>query len=210
MNKRLLATAALLATPLAAQALEPAHVDGYYQPWTNLEVDVPHADDADVDGDGWGAKAFVPIGQPQNFVITGEYETSSYDDDFDVDEFRVGGGYQMQLGQTDALTGGLFAEYVNYDLDGEDADGYGVHLRLHGKAADIVALYGSVGYVSLSGDHDLDFDGFEYLVGASVDVTPQIGLFAEFRESKLEGDNDLDLTADEVRTGVRFVFSTRG
>lgn len=206
------AAAAFFAAPFVSNAAEPAHGEIYYSPSTDIEVKVPNAGKADDDGDGWGGKVFLPFGYNGNFVVTAEYDGNSYDDsDMDMDQFRIGGGWQTG---TDLLSGGIFGEYISnsmeYPVPGGrydfDSDGYGVHARISGKAADRVRLYAQGGYVSLDTDDDSTMDGPEFLVGASVDITPMFGLYADYRHTELKGDDNVKTTFDDVRTGVQFRF----
>ena len=205
--KKLLMLAALaapLAVPAIAQANEQGHVDAYYIPSSKLDID----NVGDDSGDGFGVKGFVPLGPGQNFFLSGEYQSSNLDDsDFDIDQLRLGGGWQTPLA-TGTL--GVYGEYVKIDLDGSKADGGGVHGRLSFPVAPAVNIYGQVGYLWLTDDDKDDIDGVEFLVGASVDFTPNIGAFLDFRQSNLKLDSgfgsDQDFTFQDVRVGVRVLF----
>ena len=195
--------AAPLAVPVVAHA-EQGHVDAYYIPSTTLDIDGV----GDDDGDGFGVKGFVPLGPGQSFFLSGEYQSSKFDDfDIDVDQLRLGGGWQTPLA-TGSL--GVYGEYVSIDLDGSKADGGGVHGRLSFPIAPAVNIYGQVGYLWLTDDDSNDIDGAEFLIGASVDFTPSIGAFLDFRQSNLKLDSgfggDQDFTLQDVRVGVRVLF----
>lgn len=197
------AAAALLLAPLGAHALEPGSIDAYYIPNTNLDLSVPGSGGYDDDGDGFGIKGLLPLGALPNLAFTGEYESSSYDNGVDLDSYRLGAGW---LFGEQVLTGGVFGEYVNYSLDDADVDGYGVHARLSGQAAERLNFYVQAGYLDLSGDDGLDIDGPEYLIGAAYQFTPQLGAFVDFRSTQLEDDNGIELDNNEVRTGLRYWF----
>ena len=202
--KKLLMLAALaapLAVPAIAQANEQGHVDAYYIPSSNLDIDGV----GDDDGDGFGVKGMVPLGS--NFFLNGEYQSVTLDDsDWDIDQLRLGGGWQTPLATG---TFAVYGEYANIDLDGSKADGLGVHGRLSFPIAPAVNIYGQVGYLWLEDDDNYDIDGLEFLIGASVDFTPNIGAFLDFRQSNLSADTgfgDQDFTFQDVRVGVRVLF----
>ncbi len=202
--KKLLALAALLVLPSAAFANEQGHIDGYYIPSATIEID---DGGPDIDGDGFGVKGMIPLGMTRSFFLTGEYQSNSYDDpDIDLDQLRLGGGWQTPLA-TGSL--GVYGEYINIDLDGSEADGFGVHGRLSFPVAPMVNIYGQVGYVQVEDDDNAEFGGMEFLVGASVDFTPNIGAFIDFRQTNLDADDDsfaADMTLQDVRLGVRVLF----
>jgi len=202
--KKLLMLAALaapLAVPAIAQANEQGHVDAYYIPSSNLDIDGA----GDDDGDGFGVKGMVPLGS--NFFLNGEYQSVTLDDsDWDIDQLRLGGGWQTPLATG---TFAVYGEYANIDLDGSEADGLGVHGRLVFPIAPSVNIYGQLGYLWLEDDDNYDIDGLEFLIGASVDFTPNIGAFLDFRQSNLTADTNLgdqDFTFQDVRVGVRVLF----
>lgn len=197
-TKKLLLLTVLLA-PCSAFANEGAHIDGYYIPSSRLEVE------GHVDGDGFGGKAMVPFGASQSFFIEGEYQSVDFDHNSgSLDQTRVGGGWQTPLA-TGTL--GLYGEYVNLDLgDGDNADGLGVHARLSFPIAPAVLLFGQLGYVSVEDDFNQDIDGVEFLVGGSVDFTPNVGAFIDYRQSDLNADGGTDITLKDLRVGVRILF----
>lgn len=208
-TKKLLLLTALVA-PSAAFANEGAHIDAYYIPSAQLDVEDPVDGDFDDDGDGFGAKAMLPLGVTQSFFLNGEYQTSKYDkNDLDLDQFRIGAGWQTPLA-TGTL--GIYGEYDNLSFDssgGDEADGLGVHARVAFPVAPAVQLYGQVGYLSLEYDNNIDLTGVEFLVGASVDFTPSIGAFIDYRQSNLTADEsgpNIDYTLQDLRVGIRILF----
>lgn len=195
-----------LALPTAAFANEGGHVDAYYIPTTNLEFGVPGGGSADDNGDGFGVKGFVPFGRTQSFFLNGEYQSSSYDDfDVDVDQLRLGGGWQTPIA-TGTL--GFYGEYAKLSIDDEDADGFGVHARMAFPVLPNAQIYGQVGYLSLEDDNNDTADGLEFLVGASYDFTRNIGAFIDYRHTDLEDDDDYKYKLGDVRVGVRILFNT--
>lgn len=203
-KKVLLLTA--LALPATAFANEGAHIDAYYIPSSTLEFDFGNGVNPDDDGDGFGAKAFVPFGRTQSFFLEGEYQSTSFDDfDYDVDQLRLGGGWQ-----TPVATGtfGLYGEYAKLSIDDADADGFGIHGRLAFPISRGVQLYGQVGYLSLEDDSNSTIDGVEFLVGGSVDFSPNIGAFIDYRYDNLQDDEDIKYKFGDVRVGIRVLFDT--
>jgi len=201
---------ALAPMAMSAHAMEDASIDGYYVPYSQLKLEAPSGYsatyDEDDNGDGFGAKMFVPLGPQKRFIVTGEYESTSFDDfDSNVDEWRLGGGMQFPLDQNDVLSVAVLGEYVNFSIDDVDMDGYGVHARLGAKASPRLSFYVQGGYVDVSGDN-LEFDGPEYLVGAAFQLMPNLGVFADYRYTDLEEDSGVKLTYDSVRTGIRYSF----
>jgi hypothetical protein len=201
-TKKLLLAAALV-LPTAAFANEGAHIDGYYVPTSDLDNDISSIDS----GDGFGVKGFVPFGYRQNFFLEGEYQANSYDHGLDLDQLRLGGGWQVPM-----ATGSfaVYGEYITAKIEDDnftyfDGDGFGVHARLAFPIARNVQIYGQAGYVSLD-DHGT-YEGAEFLVGGSVDITRNIGAFIDYRHSDLKGDIDYEL--GDVRVGVRVLFDTR-
>ena len=222
-TKKLLLLAALV-LPASAFANEGGHVDGYYIPSSTLNIDYDDFDvDGSIDGDGFGVKGMVPFGQSQSFFLTGEYQSvsqdgniSGFDIDNDMDQLRLGGGWQVPLSTG---TGAIYAEYVDIKQDQKiegdkiegDADGFGVHARLAFPIANTVNVYGQVGYLALEGDQNTDVTGFEFLVGASVDFTRNLGAFIDYRHTELtldyDGPNEDD-TLQDLRVGIRVLFNT--
>lgn len=198
------AASALSLVSFSAFAVEPGHGNLYYIPSANLDVEVPGLGDFDDDGDGFGGNLFLPFGVTKNIVLTGEYQTSSYDEfDFDYDQYRVGLGWQ---GAAQTLSFGVFGEYIGAQLDDEDADGFGIQGRLSAPVSDKARLYGQIGYLMLEDDFE-ELEGFEYLFGGSFDLTPRFGLFADLRTTALEGsDSEIEYEFQDFRIGGRFVF----
>ena len=205
IERKLLLLVALL-LPVPAALAEGAHADAYYTPYSKFKFE-EGGTSGDDDGDGFGFKALVPFGATQTFFAIGEYQSSKLDDSkFDVDQLRLGAGLQ-----TPVSTGtiGAYVDYVKVSIEDSDADGVG----LHGRAAFPGAqVYGEVGYLWLSDDDvDDDLSGFEWLVGASYDLTPNLGAFVDFRQSRPEYDNfDAKITLSDLRVGIRLLFDTSG
>jgi hypothetical protein len=212
MRNRLLVAAAILAASQAAVAQPAGHLDLYYSPIADLELD-----GVEFEGDGFGLKGAAPVSD--SIVLIGEYQRINYDEasipgvgsgdvDLDDDRFRFGAGFLPLAGPE--LQWGVFAEYVDLTLDGGgdevEVDGFAISLRGHTLVAPTVLLYGQFGYLTLEDDANDEADGLEYLVGASFSLGPQVGLFVDYRITDLEADGGGDLKGDELRTGVRLNF----
>jgi len=188
----------------AASALEPGHLDGYYIPSASLDVKIPGEGSGDDDGDGFGAALYLPLTTFPNLVFTGEYQGTQYDDtDIDLDQYRIGAAWQ---GDFQTLTYALRADYVNFDFEDSEADGFGIHGRLVAPVADRFGLYAEVGYLFLEDDYE-DIEGPEYVIGVYADFTPNFGAFADYRATMAETqESDVDLDFKDFRVGVRFRF----
>ena len=68
-------------------------------------------------------------------------------------------------------------------------------------ATEQLRFKGELGYLTLD-----DVDGLEYTLGASFDITPNIGLFADYRLTGLEDDNNNELDLTDVKLGVSMLF----
>ncbi len=198
----------LLAAPLSAFASHSdSNVDIYYMS-SGLDI----SDFGDGSGDGFGIKgqfSFAP-----GLFITGEYQSTTIDEfdidddnegsfetDLDFDQFRVGLGGSAPLGPD--VSGRLRIEYFDAEYDGEDFDdGFGMHAGLQ-LDADWFSVYGDIGYLMLG-----DADGPEFLVGATFEVLPSLGVFVDYRFTSLEIDDGSgdEFDFDDIRVGARLSF----
>lgn len=199
MRKQLVAAATLLAASGMAHAEAPGHFDLFFVPSAKFDVTIPGFGSLDDDGDGFGIKGQIPVGE--TMVLLGEYQGVTYDDtDIDVDQLRIG------LGSFGESGGGFYAEYASIDLDGSEADGIGLHLRLSGAPSDAVTVYGQIGYLMLNDDSE-DISGLEILFGGALNVSGNTGVFVEMRKSMLEGaDSDVEFEFTDLRAGLRIGF----
>lgn len=186
----------LAAVPMGSMAAGVGNqVDLYY---ISAGIDTAVGDD---DGDGFGVKGQFAFAD--NLFFNGEYQSANYDDsDADLDQLRLGVGYNTSLNAQTVLYG--LAEYARVKIkDGgsESENGFGLHAGLQFNINDAFGLNARIGYVDIG-----DFgDGVEFLVGASYSFSKPFGVFADYRVSKLDGDlGDIDL--DDFRVGVRFTF----
>lgn len=196
MHKRLAAAAAILMTSGAAQAQGPGFVDLYVVPSAKLEVAIPGFGSGDDDGDGFGIRGLIPASE--SLAITGEYQSTSYDDSgIDMDQLRFG------IGLTGPTTSGVYLEYISSTIDDADADGFGVHGRLSTPASQPVGVYGQIGYVALEDDFETN-SGIEFSVGLAFQVNDAMGIFVDLRKTSLEGeDSEIEIDFTDFRAGLR-------
>ncbi|WP_348675146.1 outer membrane beta-barrel protein [uncultured Abyssibacter sp.] len=196
--KKILLGSALLALPLAGQASDPfQHVDVYFLA-SDLEISTPGGS-GDDDGDGFGISGAFRVAD-QAF-LTGEFQSAETDDfDIEIDQLRFGGGFHT-MESTNGMTFYGQGEYLQVEIDGDDEDGFGLHGGLILAASEQLRFNGQLGYLSLD-----DVDGLEYLLSVAFDITPNFGLFADYRVSTLEDDNDNELDLTDVKLGVSLLF----
>lgn len=202
MNRIMTVCAVLVMLPSVAQAQGASptgFVDVYYVPSAKLDVTVPNVGSGDDDGDGFGVRGMGRVSDEVAF--TGEYQSNGYDDSgLDVDQLRLGVGL---IGKT---TSGVFIEYVDFDFDGERADGFGLQARLAGQSSAAVGLHGQLGYVSIE-DNTENLSGLEFSIGVTFRLNERAALLADFRRTELEGeDSKVELEFTDVRLGVRLGF----
>ena len=196
--------AAGFASPLAAQQGQ-SYLDGFGIVKSDAEAEVVDLGSSEDEGDGYGVKAQLGLG---GVFLTGEYQSVEYDDtELKLDQIRGG----LELGPGAGNGSGLYAggEFVRFtfdypdvsDDDEEDQDGFGGHIGFALGLSPTVRLYGQAGYVKLD-----DIDGPEYLAGLAVQLLPNLGLFADYRATDLEDDDENELSFDDVRVGARFYF----
>lgn len=179
-------------------------LDGYYVPSAQVKVENAGPDNVDESGDGFGLKGAFELA-PDVF-FTGEYENNKYDDDgsnIELRTFRLGLG----LGAGTGTGGGLYGrvEYisaddpndnVNADTGGVGTIGYALPLTPDFR------IYGEAAYQKFD-----NLDGPEFLVGVSLQLAPNLGFFADYRNTQLDvKDSNVQLRYDEARIGARFYF----
>lgn len=196
--------AGMFGAPLAVSAHGSSYVDGYGV-LADTEAELVGVGRDDDEGDGGGIKAQLDLG---GVFLTGEYQSVDYDDtEIELDQLRLG----IALGPGAGNGGGFYggAEFVRFafdypgipESDEDDQDGFGGHIGYAIPLTDLVRLYGQAGYVKLD-----DIDGPEFLAGIAVELLPNLGLFADYRATDFEDDDDNELSFDDVRLGVRFTF----
>jgi len=155
----------------------------------------------DFDGDGFGGKFRGSVGD--DFFFSGEYQNLSDADSGDYTEWRAGLG--LPFGRYASVTTYGLLEYINTEFDAADYDddGAGAHLGVLFNPAQRLSLYGQLGYVGMR-----EADGYEWLVGAALQLRRWGGLFAEYRSSDLERDQtDGDLEHNSYRGGLYLLIS---
>lgn len=200
-NKRtssILLTAAVMALPLGATAAEGLSYGFIEIDYINLDIDEPTDEGFDRDfddGDGWGVRASLPLGQ--SFFLFGNYSETEADFSFfnnqgvlipgDTDISRLDVGVGMIVPMTDASDLLLSAAYTDIDFDrfrlgatgdpglgdlGDDpSDGFFVDLSWRAQVAERVE--GSIGarYTEIE-----DLDGFSFVGNVMYELTPNVGI----------------------------------
>ncbi|HSW13512.1 MAG TPA: hypothetical protein VLI06_11780 [Solimonas sp.] len=167
--------------------------------FVNSKIEAPPA--GDFDGDGFGGKFRGSVGD--DFFFSGEYQSLSDGDNGDYNEWRVGLG--LPFGRYSSMTPYGLLEYINTEFDaaGLEDDGIGAHLGLLFHPMQELSLYGQAGYIGLR-----EADGYEWLVGAALQLRSWGGLFAEYRNAELEvDDGGGDLETKGVRAGIYLLVS---
>lgn len=198
MKKQLAAAAAMLVASGVAQAETPGHIDVFFVPSAKFDVTVPGFS-FDDDGDGFGLKGQIPVGE--SAALLAEYQGVTYDEsDIDVDQLRLG------IGSFGPSGSGAYIEYASIDLDGSEADGFGLHARLAGGASETATVYAQIGYLMLSDDTE-DIEGLEIMFGGALTISGNTGAFVEWRKSALEtSDSDVEFDFTDLRVGLRIAF----
>lgn len=172
MKRTLLALTLLAALPFAASAAEGVsynYVEGGY-----TRLDAGHTG-SNNDADGWalnGSGAISP-----NFHVFGGYSNVEINDtDFDIDQWRLGVGYNRELSpKADLVTR---VAYEKFDAGaGVDGNGYSVEAGVRGALTPMLEGYAFAGYEDYQ-----DFDGDFYgKVGAQVKFNPTWGINGEVK-----------------------------
>ena len=167
MKKSLLALTLLAAAPFAASAAEGVsynYVEGGY---VASKISGP-------DADGWaigGSGAIAP-----NFHVFGNYNSQTVDNtNFDIDNWRLGVGYNHEIGpKTDLLTR---VAYERYETDIQNFNGYSVEA---GVRSGLTKNW--EGYVLAGYEDGSDFDGDFYgRIGTQVKFNPNWSVSGEVK-----------------------------
>ena len=193
----LLCLAAALPCAVAAQEIDYGSIDGFYVPQASLRW--PGTPAADDDGDGLGVRVLSRA--TEHLMVLAELDSLRFDrSDYTVGQYRVGAGLALPS------TTGVFLTYDHLDLDRESAFAFGAHLRVAGRVAAPLTLYGTAGYLMSRGSSFYE-DGFELGAGAAYDLPEPWGVFADYRATLLDDRDTADkLHRGEWRVGVRFRF----
>lgn len=197
---------ALIAVTSCAPAVAAApqvSVDLYSVPYASLDALVPGRRDAEEAGDGIGLRAVVRA--TSSFVVLGELQSARYGGDIDHDQVRLGVG-------TPRVAGGgasAWVEYVGTELGGAPTDGLGAHVRFASSPARRWQFHGEGGFLALR-DSAEQIAGWEAAAGSTLRLTRRLGLFAEYRATRLRGrSSGLELEFIDLRMGGRVTFGGR-
>ena len=145
------------------------------------------------DGTGLGIKGWGSVAD--NIFLNGEFQTADLDGT-DVDQLRFGGGYWMPLNQPGLSVFGR-GELIQIEIGRFDESGWGLHgggmLQINPQ----LSAHASLGLLDVG-----DEDGFEFLLGGTYMVSPELGGFIEYRDF---GGDFVDLT--DIRIGATYYFS---
>ncbi|MFA5939998.1 MAG: outer membrane beta-barrel protein [Sinimarinibacterium sp.] len=191
---------ALLAMPVVASA-QTNQLDLYYVD-AGVEVTVPGFGSFDEDGNGYGVKGMFAIAD--SIFLSGEYQTSNYDDS-DTDFEQIRGGVGFAFAAEAPMTWFGLAEAIRIKTDdGTDSDsdsGFGLHVGGRFDFSQAFSLGARVGYIDID-----EADGVEWLVDAGLAISPGFGLFADYRLTSLEDEDNDEIEFDDLRLGVRLLF----
>lgn len=204
MLRKLAAVLVLSAPALPALAAD-GFVDAYYVPSSRLSGD----GGGSISGDGYGLKASVPVGSVVFF--NGEFQRDTYRVDGDsgwINQYRVGVGAQTS---PDKARAAVWIEYAGLHGSGDSTNpnGVGLHSRVSFTLAPPFQVYAEAGYVLLSSkdsnsDSSSTADGPEFLAGAAFSFTERLGVFADYRFSRLNGENGGGrIDFNDFRVGAR-------
>ncbi len=178
MKRSLLALTLLAALPFAASAAEGLS-------YTYVEGGYIATDSDGADADGWGINGSGAIAE--NFHIFGGYSAQETDDEpffgianVDVDQWRVGLGYNYAVASNTDLLARL--AYENYEFDfgpfgSDDLDGYSAEVGVRSALTPNFEGYALAGYED--GDQ---FDGDFYgRLGAQVKFNQNWGVSGDVK-----------------------------
>jgi Ax21 family sulfation-dependent quorum factor len=175
LKKPLLALALLASLPFAASAAEGVS-------YTYAEGGYVRTDTDFGDAEGFGGNGSVAIAP--NFHLFGGFSGQEVDeftvggvrnDGFDLDQWRVGVGYNHEISpRADLVTR---VAYEAADVAGENFDGYSVEAGVRGSLAPNFEGYALAGWED-GADYDGDFYG---RVGALVKFSPMWGVSGDVK-----------------------------
>lgn len=196
----------------AGPAAEGGFLDLYYVPSTDLAIDYTDPDplnnaSGEIDGDGFGARALLRAGE--GLALTGEYQTVTYDTENPTDPEAEVDRLRFGIGLVGPSTSGAFVQYHEIDFGDDFApDGWGAHGRLAGRLSPQITAYAEAGYLFLK-DDDIDFEGPEAGAGLAFTVSGTVGLFADYRLTRIEAEefgSKLEFEFTDLRVGVRIAL----
>ena len=168
MKKSLLAVTLLAALPFAASAAEGVS-------WNYVEGGYAATNTDGGDADGWGLGGSVAV--HPNFHLFGNFSQQELDNtNFDVDQWRVGAGYNRGISQRTDFVGTLAYEKLDAGA-GINAEGYSVEAGLRSALTPNIEGYAMVGYQDGN-----DFAGDAYgRLGTNVKFNQNWGINADVR-----------------------------
>ena len=165
-------------------------------------------------GDGFGIRglAYANTG----LALEGEYRSASHDFSTfsgDTDASRIG------IGWVAPTTSGFFIEWNKLKFTDTTAgtpstfsmDGWAIRGRLAGDVAPQVQIFGEAAYANLKDNFDTDWTGPEFFAGASVALSENLSLIADYRIRELRANDAPTATTfnerfNAVELGARFTF----
>jgi len=187
-NRAALTIALLAALPALAMSAAASATDGLSYNYVQGGYVATNTDGGDADGFGGEASfAFHP-----NFHVFGAMSNQELDDaDVDFDQYRLGVGYNHQVGaNTDLVTRVAYENFQTDDFEtggvvvapGLDVDGYSAEVGVRSAMTPMLEGYALAGYED--GD---EFDGDVYgRLGAQLKFSPNWGVTGDVKVS--DGD----------------------
>ena len=195
---------ALAVLPATAWAADPVpidygSIDAYLMPRASIDAQWPESANLHNDsGNGFGLRVMSRV--TDLVMFTGEYTRASHDSGVDTSEYRIG------VGLAAPNTSGVFLTLERLALDLDNANGVALHGRLAGEVVAPVSAYVDAAYGAWDASRFF-YDGFEFTVGATVDLPKPWGLFADYRIQLFDDGDTLDrVHTEQIRVGVRYRF----
>ncbi len=170
MKRSLIALALVAALPFATSA----QVSGSGLSYNFVQGGYVSTNTDGGNADGWGLGGSVAV--HPNVHLFGNYSSQKVDRfDADIDQWRVGAGYNTSLSPRADFVANVAYEKV--DLGGFDFDGYSAEAGVRGALTPMLEAHALLGY-----EDGGDFDGDAYgRVGALVKFTPSWGVTADVK-----------------------------
>lgn len=169
---------ALSATASAAEGLSYNYIEGGYSATNG---------DGNIDADGFGANASVAV--HPNFHLFGGINQQEVDDvNVDIDRWRVGAGYNLEVSPKVDLI--ARAAYENVEIASFDLDGYSAEVGVRSPLTANLEGYATVGYEDFGNDDGFgEIDGDFYgRLGAQVKFNSNWGISGDVKFA--DGDTE--------------------
>lgn len=182
MKTSLLALGLLAALPFAASAAEGLS-------YNYVEGDYIKTDGDNSDADGWAVKgsyAFHP-----NWSVFGDYNKQTVDDsDVDVQQWRVGVGYNYEIATSTDLVARVAYQKFDPDSPNLTFEGVNAEVGLRNAFGPHFEVYALAGYEDYSKKRGVNPDGEFYgRLGAQVKLNQNWGVNGDFKLGK-NGDKE--------------------